>query len=455
MTPGGRLQAAIEALDQARLDGRPADRVLHDYFRERRYVGGKDRRAISDLFWAMERNRARLAADCALAEGRNPTDAAVRAEAGRRLAMAFCVRERAEGVADLSLFTGESYAPVAVAPREQDWLKALRQVKISQRPEWAWAETPEWLWPRFVEIYGDAREAEVEAARAEGSVDLRVNALKTTRDEAAARLAAEGVETAPMPYAPLGLRCLTRANVAATGAFKDGWVEVQDESAQLAALLVGAKPGESVVDFCAGAGGKTLALAAAMKNSGRLIACDVRQARLDRSAVRLRRAGAFNVTRRALESETDKWVKRHKGTFDRVLVDAPCSGSGTWRRNPDARWRATPEGLAELTALQGRILDSAARLTRPGGRLLYATCSILPEENRARVEDFLTRHAEYRILPVADAWPEEAGPLPAGLAGMECLSLTPGRHGTDGFFVAAFERAAAADDNTQERDDAP
>lgn len=454
MTPGGRLQAAIEALDRVREDGRPADRILHDYFRERRYIGGKDRRAVSDLFWAMQRNRARLAADCALAEGRNPTDAAVRAEAGRRLALAFCVRERAEGVADVALFTGESYAPAALSPREQDWLRDVRQVKISQRPDWAWAETPEWLWPRFLEIYGEAREAEVAAAREEGSVDLRVNALKATRDDASARLKAEGVETQPMRYAPLGLRCLSRANVAATEAFKDGWVEVQDESAQLASLLVGAWPGESVVDFCAGAGGKTLALAAMMKNSGRLIACDVRQARLDRSAIRLRRAGAFNVTRRALESETDKWVKRHKGTFDRVLVDAPCSGSGTWRRNPDARWRATPEGLAELTALQAKILDSAARLVRPGGRLVYATCSLLPEENRARIEDFLARHAEYRMLPVADAWPEEAGPLPADLAAMECLSLTPGRHGTDGFFVAAMQRAAA-DDTTQERDDAP
>jgi hypothetical protein len=251
------LQAAIEALDRVREDGRPADRVLHDYFRDRRYIGGKDRRAISDLFWSVQRSRARLAADCALAEGRNPTDAVVRAESGRRLMMAFCARMRVEGEADLALFTGQAYAPVAVSPREQDWITALRQVKPSERPDWAWAETPQWLWPRFLEIYGDAREAEVAAARAEGSVDLRVNALKASREDAAARLAAEGVETDPMRHSPIGLRCRGRANVAATEAFKDGWVEVQDESAQLAALLVGAKPGDTVVDFCAGAGGKT------------------------------------------------------------------------------------------------------------------------------------------------------------------------------------------------------
>lgn len=449
MTPGGRLQAAIEAFDRAREEARPADRVLHDYLRERRYIGARDRRAVSDLFWSLMRNRARLAADCALADGRNLTDAAVRAEAGRRLAIALCVRDKTPGVTDLALFDGQAYAPAELAAREQDWAKALKQAKLGERPDWAWAETPQWLWPRFQEIYAGAAEVEIAAARAEASVDLRVNALKTTREEAAARLAEEGVATDPMPLSPLGLRCRERANVAVAKAFLDGWVEVQDESAQLAALLVDARPGETVVDFCAGAGGKTLALSAAMKNAGRLIACDVAQARLDRSAIRLRRAGAFNVTRRVLTGETDKWVKRHKGTADRVLVDAPCSGSGTWRRNPDARWRLSPEGLAELTALQGRILASAARLVRPGGRLVYATCSLFLEENRERVEDFLSGYAEFSLLPVAEAWPESAGPVPAALAGMETLNLTPGRHGTDGFFVAVMRRAEA----TQEEGD--
>ncbi|MBN2752754.1 MAG: RsmB/NOP family class I SAM-dependent RNA methyltransferase, partial [Rhodospirillaceae bacterium] len=369
MTPGGRLQAVIEALDMARMEDRPADRVLHDFLRDRRYIGSGDRRAVSDLFWKVMRYRARLAADCALAEGRNLTDAVVRAESGRRLVMALCVQEKKVGDVDLALFTGEAYAPEVLSTRDQDWITTLRQVKTSERPEWAWAETPEWLWPRFLEIYGDNREAEIAAARTEGSVDLRVNTLKADRDAVAARLAAEGIATKPMRFSPLGLRCVERSNVAATVTFKDGAVEVQDESAQLAALLVDARHGETVVDFCAGAGGKTLALSAAMGNSGRLIACDVAQARLDRSAIRLRRAGAFNVTRRALSGETDKWVKRHKGTADRVLVDAPCSGSGTWRRNPDARWRFRPEGLVELTALQARILNSAARLVRPGGRL--------------------------------------------------------------------------------------
>jgi 16S rRNA (cytosine967-C5)-methyltransferase len=269
-------------------------------------------------------------------------------------------------------------------------------------------------------------------------VDLRVNTLKTDRAAAKARLADEGIETVETPWSPLGLRCVARANVAASGAFAEGWVEVQDESAQLAALMTDARPGETVVNFCAGAGGKTLALAAAMANKGRLIACDVSQARLDRGADRLKRAGAFNVTRRALAGETDKWIKRHKGTADRVLVDAPCSGSGTWRRNPDARWRTTPEDLAELAEKQGRILASAARLVRPGGRLVYATCSMFDEENGARIAAFLAARPDFALLPVAAAWPG----APAPLAGDDTLRLTPGRHGTDGFFVAAMQRAA-------------
>ena len=440
MTPGGRLQAVIEALDAVRIEGRPADRILHEYFRARRYIGGKDRRVVTELFWRVMRNRARLASDCALAEARNVTDAAVRAESGRRLAIALCVADKVDNEADLALFTGEAYAPQPLDKREEGWVAQMRRLKASDRPEWAWAETPEWLWERFAAVWGDDAETEIKVARAEAQVDLRVNTLRADREAARARLKIEGVETEPTPYSPIGLRCVARVNVAATGAFAEGWVEVQDESAQLAALLVGAKPGETVVDFCAGAGGKALALAAEMHNKGRLTACDVSQARLDRGAERFKRAGAFNVTRRALSGETDKWVKRHKGTADRVLVDAPCSGSGTWRRNPDARWRTTPEDIAELVEKQARILASASRLVRPGGRLIYATCSMFEEENGAQIAAFLAAKPEFSLVPVAEAWAQ----APAELAGQEMLRLTPGRHGTDGFFVAVMQRAADA-----------
>jgi 16S rRNA (cytosine967-C5)-methyltransferase len=224
-------------------------------------------------------------------------------------------------------------------------------------------------------------------------------------------------------------------------AFREGLVEVQDEGSQLLALLTDARPGQAVVDFCAGAGGKTLALAAAMENKGRLVACDVNQRRAERAMLRLRRAGVHNVTRRLLEGESDKWVKRHGGTFDRVLVDAPCSGSGTWRRNPDAKWRLTPAGLDELVSLQGRILDSAARLVRPGGRLVYATCSVLADEDEARVEAFLASHPNFRLIPLPEVWSAAVG----GACPVEgpMLRLTPARTNTDGFFAAVMECQAS------------
>jgi 16S rRNA (cytosine967-C5)-methyltransferase len=221
-------------------------------------------------------------------------------------------------------------------------------------------------------------------------------------------------------------------------AFKDGLVEVQDEGSQIAALLADARPGMRVVDFCAGAGGKTLALAAGMANRGKLVACDVSARRLEHAARRLRRAGVDNAERRALASERDKWVKRHAGGFDRVFVDVPCLGTGTWRRNPGDKWRATQEGLADLIVSQQRILASAARLVRPGGRLVYATCSLLREENEAQAEAFLVSEPEFSVVPAARAWAETIGGTSPG--GERYLRLTPARHGTDGFFVAIFER---------------
>jgi 16S rRNA (cytosine967-C5)-methyltransferase len=278
---------------------------------------------------------------------------------------------------------------------------------------------------------------------APGPVDLRVNLIKTDRDGARRALAAEKIYAEPTPLSPIGLRLKERAPLSGLAAFKDGLVEVQDEGSQLAALLLGARPGMRIVDFCAGAGGKTLALAAAMKNRGKIVACDTAGWRLDRSGQRLRRAGASNVERHALASERDPWVKRHAKSFDRVLVDAPCLGVGSWRRNPDAKWRSTPQDLAELQVRQHDILASAARLVKPGGRLAYVTCSLLIEENEAQAERFLAETADFALVPMTQAWAETIGtpcPTPTPYGG-DFLRLTPAQHGTDGFFVALFERA--------------
>jgi 16S rRNA (cytosine967-C5)-methyltransferase len=220
---------------------------------------------------------------------------------------------------------------------------------------------------------------------------------------------------------------------------KTGEAEIQDEGSQLVAMLVDARPGERVVDFCAGAGGKTLAIAVQMANKGHVVACDVMEGRLKRAAERFRHAGLHNIQTRLLTSERDRWVKRHKGGFDRVLVDAPCSGTGAWRRNPDARWRAQEAGLDHLLQLQAGILASAARLVRPGGRLVYATCSLLPEENEAQVAVFLAAHPDFQVVPLS-----EAAPQLTDSAHPDYLSVTPARHGTDGFFAAVLQREAAA-----------
>src|SRR5205823_2715004 len=234
------------------------------------------------------------------------------------------------------------------------------------------------------------------------------------------------------------LRLRERVPLGSLAAFKEGLVEVQDEGSQIAALLADARPGMRVVDFCAGAGGKTLALAAGMANRGKLVACDVSGHRLERAARRLRRAGVNNAERRVLTSERDKWVKRHAGSFDRVFLDVPCLGTGTWRRNPDAKWRATSADLIELVIRQQDILRSAARLVRPGGRLVYATCSLLREEDEAQAETFLAAESDFTLVPAARVWSETIGGASPG--GERYLRLTPARHSTDGFFIAIFER---------------
>jgi 16S rRNA (cytosine967-C5)-methyltransferase len=344
-------------------------------------------------------------------------------------------------------FDGGTYRPARLDEGERQLAKALegQGPDSAEQPDWVRLEFPAWLDGRCRALFGERMEMELRALGAEAPLDLRANALKATRAEALAALARDGVTAAPTPLSPWGLRVDGRPPLATLPAFRDGLVEVQDEGSQLAALLVAARPGMRVVDFCAGAGGKTLALAAAMTNKGRIVACDTLKGRVERAAARLQRAGAHNVERRGLSSERDPWVKRHADSFDRVLVDAPCTGMGTWRRNPDAKWRLTPGYLGNLLELQRRILDSACRLARPGGRLVYATCSLLPDENEMQIEAFLAAHPEFAVVPIADAWRESVGaqegaaPCPTAAP---YLRLTPAQHGTDGFFVAVMQRAA-------------
>ena len=261
-------------------------------------------------------------------------------------------------------------------------------------------ELPDWLYPRLLAQYGADLAGEMAALSEPAPLDLRVNLLKGTREEARAALAAEGWEARPTSSLALGVADRWPPPGHRRSAFQSGLVEIQDEGSQLIAALTDARPGMRVVDWCAGAGGKTLALAAMMRNRGQIVACDVSASRLDGAVRRLRRAGVNNVERH-LVVPGDKWAKRRAGAFDRVLVDAPCTGTGTWRRNPDARHRLTEQDLLELTRKQSSILDTAQALVHPGGRLVYATCSLLQEENEGQVSAFLIRHPDFVLVPLA------------------------------------------------------
>jgi 16S rRNA (cytosine967-C5)-methyltransferase len=438
LTPGARIAAAIDILETLAAGTKPADDVAAGYFRTHRYIGSKDRAQVSRHVYAVLRHRAALDWWVERA-GRNNIAPSPRAQ----MMAALAVAEGEPASEIVGSFDGGRFRPAALSPVEDRLVKALagRSLRHPAMPRAVANDLPDWLEPYLSAVYGDRLEAEMEGLNAPAPVDLRVNLLKTDRDGAREALAAEHIRAEPTPWSPTGLRLAERVPLSGLAAFKDGLIEVQDEGSQLAALLLGAKPGMRVVDFCAGAGGKTLALAAAMKNRGKLVACDTADWRLDRSGQRLRRAGASNVERHALSSERDPWVKRHAKSFDRVLVDAPCLGVGSWRRNPDAKWRATPNDLAELQIRQHDILASAARLVKPGGRLAYVTCSLLREENEAQAERFLEETPDFTLHPAAQAWTEVLGiPCPAG---GDYLRLTPAQHGTDGFFVAIFERKPA------------
>ena len=444
VTPGARIAAAIDILSALEAGERPADDIAADYFRRRRYIGAKDRAQIAAHVYAVLRHRAQI--DWWIARAGKGE---VTPSARPRVFAALLVTEQSQAEDLAAASDGDRFRPAPLSPPEQRLVRALagRSLTHPEMPRATAAGIPDWLEPHLARIYGRRLEDEMAALNQPAPLDLRVNAIKADRDTARRLLAAEGIAAAPTPWSPLGLRVKHRVPLAATAAFKDGLVEVQDEGSQLAALLADARPGMRVVDFCAGAGGKTLALAAQMQNRGKLVACDTASWRLERAGQRLRRAGISNVERRPLATERDPWVKRHapkgkEGGFDRVFVDAPCLGIGSWRRNPDAKWRMTADDLAELVVRQRDILASAARLVKPGGRLVYATCSLLREENEDQAEAFLAASPDFALYPAARAWEEViSAPCPAG---DDYLRLTPARHGTDGFFLAIFERALSA-----------
>jgi 16S rRNA (cytosine967-C5)-methyltransferase len=433
VTPSARIAAAIELLAAIEAAPRkPADAVANDFFRNRRFIGSGDRRSISERCWAVIRARRRLDWWLQQAGGRTNPRLLV---AAQLLLTGWSLDGVAQG------FSGGQFGPTHLTQAERVMLGKLETHTLDHEtmPLAVRLEVPDWVLPHLQTRFGDQLEAEMVAMGEPAPLDLRVNILKGSRDEAIAALAGESIEAAPTPLSPWGLRIAGRRLVSSGAAFQSGLVEIQDEGSQILAALVDARPQMRVADWCAGAGGKTLALAMTMQNGGHIVACDVSVPRLDGAVRRLRRAGVHNVERHLIEPGS-KWSKRRAASFDRVLVDAPCTGTGTWRRNPDARSRLVERDLLELVDKQAGILAAAARLVRAGGRLVYATCSVLPQENEAQVETFLAAHPEFAVVPLAQAWPEAAylsGPPPCQ---GPYLRLTPLQHGTDGFFGAVLQR---------------
>ncbi|HEX2759854.1 MAG TPA: RsmB/NOP family class I SAM-dependent RNA methyltransferase [Rhizomicrobium sp.] len=409
MTPAARLQIAIEILEGLENTAQPVDRFLKSWFRTRRFAGSKDRRAIAEQVFAVQRRRATLAHRMG-------------SEAPRALMIA-ALLEAGEDIA--TLFTG-GYGPAPPTDAERS---AIARAP-SPPPDWVRGEYPEWLEPELRRALGDRLAKEMAAFIPRAPTDLRVNTLKTDRDAVIAALTQMGLACAQTPYAPHGVRIAGEAgNLSQSPLFESGAFEFQDEAAQIAAHLCGARPGLRVLDLAAGAGGKSLAFAAAMRNQGEIVACDVRGEALAELEKRASRAGVTIIKTVLLEHA------QPEGQFDAVFLDAPCSGTGTWRRQPELRWRLTPARLAELAALQDRLLDQAAGWVRPGGQIFYATCSILPSENRDRVAAFQARHPGFAPLDLAEQW----GPNPPpGLA--QDFRASPATSGTDGFFCAGLRR---------------
>jgi 16S rRNA (cytosine967-C5)-methyltransferase len=419
MHPNALLELATELLHRVLQLKHPADGVVSDFFREHRALGSRERHALAETIYAVLRQRLLFQHLAQSGKG----------EMERRLAI-------------LGWQGNEGFLRGALSETEQHWLAQVQKVDRAALPERLRHNLPEWLAERLSAELGDEFWPLVEGIAVAAPLDLRVNTFKAKREDVQAELLKAGVHAELTSYSPLGLRIQGKPALHKLDVFMRGDVEVQDEGSQLLTLLTDAKRGEMVADFCAGAGGKTLALGASMRNTGRLYAFDTSGHRLAALKPRLARSGLSNVYPAQIAHERDDRIKRLSGKIDRVLVDAPCSGLGTLRRNPDMKWRQSPESVLELVEKQAAILASAARLLKPGGRLVYATCSLLRAENEAIAQAFTATNAREFAPLVADLALSRAHVEQAEtLVSEGFLRLWPHRHQTDGFFAAVWQKA--------------
>jgi 16S rRNA (cytosine967-C5)-methyltransferase len=413
------LRLAAMALADVLTGTGPADVKLGWFFKQNRELGIKDRAFVAESVYGVLRRKSFLAY---VADGEDP----------RKLLVAWLVRVQGMSLRELD---------EALNKQQKEWAQEIKAKSTEGIGKAMQADLPEWLWDSLAAQYGEEQALTIARSMHQPApLDLRVNLVKATRDDVLARFESEKTEVAVTPYSPYGLRMAQKMTISRHPLFIDGKIEVQDEGSQILAQLVAPKRGEMIADFCAGAGGKSLAMGALMRNSGRLYAFDVSEKRLQNLGVRLKRSGLSNLHSQLITSEQDPKLKRLNGKFDRVLVDAPCSGLGTLRRNPDLKWRQTLKDIAELTAKQTAILTRAAKLVKGGGRLVYATCSLLEAENEQIALAFLATHADYKLVPANEILAQQQIALDTG----DFLKLLPHMHQTDGFFAAVFEKAPAA-----------
>jgi len=413
------VDALSYALSQVlRFEG-PADAVMSRFFRDNRTLGPRDRSLVAEAIFHALRRYATLSWIL---------QPAVPVRAPRLAALVTLARQHGIDALDERALRGDATA-----------VRHALAVNLTRAPASVRAELPHWLYVAVSEQYDDA-DALLAALTEPAPLDLRVNLMKAQRDAVLAEFTAHHVAAAATRWSPDGIRLATKPALTEWPAYREGRIEVQEEGSQLIARLVQPRRGEMIVDFCAGAGGKTLALGALMRSSGRLYALDINQRRLEGLGPRLKRSGLSNVHPVAIRSETDPRVKRLAGKCDRVLVDAPCSGSGTLRRNPDLKWRFDETELARVNGVQYAVLAAAARLPKPGGRLVYATCSLLARENQQVIERFLAEHPDYSLLPAHEVLAAQGIDLPNAARFAPYFVMLPHLDGTDGFFAAVLQR---------------
>ena len=386
MTPNLLRQAAMLLTNLLDFNS-PADAKLGEFFRNHRELGTKERAFVAESVYGVLR-RLRYLSTVAANEADDPDDA-------RKLILAWLLRVQGKSLRELDDI---------LTDQQKEWAVTIKAKSTENLPLAVQADVRDWFWEKLVAQYGEAEALTICRSMFEqASLDLRVNTIKASREEVLAKMQAENTVKdnviAPTPYSPIGIRMGAKLNISRHILFTEGKIEVQDEGSQLLTYLVSPKRGMMIADFCAGAGGKTLAIGALMKNTGRLYAFDVSEKRLNNLGQRLKRSGLSNLHAQVISSEQDPKLKRLNGKFDRVLVDAPCSGLGTLRRNPDLKWRQTEQDVLELTQKQTAILERAAKLTKAGGRLIYATCSLLRDENEAIVEAFIQAHPDFSLVP--------------------------------------------------------